>query len=151
MKWNMKWWYWLMPKVVRTGVDLFRYNGSCSTISTTSMLEREVKRFVVSIVWSLDIIKCFLSLLWLWRWLPVGTSVHSVGIADVLDAFRRTGLSSHTLFNDEYIDSSFYRTSMIFQAYPSSSNTLHECDSYSLHFLQFDSRIESAPTDKIWE
>ena len=61
----------------------------------------------------------------------------------MLDAFHRTGLASHMLFDNKYVDSSFCRTSMIFQADPSSSNTLHKCDSYSLHFLQFDSWIVS--------
>ena len=40
---------------------------------------------------------------------------------------------------------------MIFRADAISSNTLHKCDSYSLHFLQFDSWIVSGLTDKIWE
>jgi len=53
------------------------------------------------------------------------------------------------LFVGGYMDSSFFKISMIFRAEPSSFNTSHSCDSYSLDFLQLDSWILPVGSDKV--
>ena len=128
-------WWSLVSEAVCNGENLLCSYGPCITMLSTSRLWSKEKRFAVLMVWSLFVFACLLLVFWFWKKFLAGTNVHSVEFIGLLDASGWTRTFPRVLFVGGYIDSSFCRVSMIFRADPSSFNTSHSCDSYSLHLF----------------